>query len=1112
MPWVTSNGGGNYRWFGLNTNNQHAAYINLPYNCAVTKLRIIAAGYNTGTVATRAAIWVPYGSTLGQSSTFDMADGSEGTQYTYEPSITPVVLNAGNYWVGLYRNPSESHIFRTATGSGDGYTKTNTSGFPSIWDMGGAGTDSNDEPTVGAFYITTPDVATGASVTRNSDNNIVFGWYRNASSDKPVYKQHVERWDNITGNYYAKTTDNTTHLGGGWQTFTDVTVSGNKYYRYRVKAWNNAGYSSYLYSNYINTTPAAPSNVVATRSGGNVNITWTDNATNEDQFRIQRRESTDEGASWGSWADMSPATVSAGTTLATDTSPYVYGQYRVRAEETSQSLLSSYVESNEVVTLAAPDAPSGLSPDDTPFDASEEQNFTWNHNPTDGTAQTKFSLVVTKSGSTYPKEICNFTDYTDWTSYNATLSDSEEHTLGLGNVTRMSDSNDTAGYTAMYKSIPSLDLTHFDDSSASGTDDLIVFSFYMSDVSKATSLAVKLGDDNSNCYYTDVNPSVDLVDGYNRLEVAKSAFSTGGTPSGWDDITYLRVELYTTSGASSSYIESIYFMLADAADFSDYAGDSFVQFNEISNVSEALAVVADSFINGIDYTYKVATWGEYATGSGWSSEALFKCVTRPQGTIVTSETYPYSQLEVEWTYTQAESYDQVQYLCKLYDSNDILLETKQVSSIIADSETGSCLFETTLTNTTTYTITLQVQEANGLWSLETELEITTEFLQPTQPSISLQLNEMEGNVSISITNPEVVTEYQNQSTQDTYIDSDSSSTNYDEIGYLIAENDTGGGTTIRDILLDFNLDSFVGKTIVDAQLILYRSVTLVAGIDTKVNYIKTSWDDANVTYGTIPTLDTTDYDQHTHSAGDSETWDITDLVTDIADGTITDFEGLAVIATTTDGSIDTFYDSTNDELEPTVLIEISPENAETDHNIIYRSINGGDWETVADNVPVDTTVIDYIPNIGGNNNYYAQSVSLVPSVNSSAEVDLDISLTGTFFINGGENFELIARLIGDNKINENIGRNEVLKQYKGRSYPVKYQDSSLSQVIEFSSDCLIATRDTIEDIINNDGNIFYRDWRGRWFYASISKCTFEPKDPAAYQFSCTITRLNGVIE
>lgn len=940
MPWAVSNGGGSgYAWSGLNKYNQHAAKITLPSNCAVTQLRVIAAGYNTGTVATRLAIWNVGGSVRGQSASFNMSDGSESTQYTYTKSISSVVLSSGNYWVGLYRHPSESHIMQTTSGSGDGYRKTNTSSWANISSMSGYNTDGNDEPTVGAFYITAPYTPTSCSVSRNSDTSQTISWNRTANADRPISGFKLYRYDNITGSYYLKKTITGTWTTNGSNSYTDTTTTANRYYKYKVYAYNDAGNSSYSNEDDIRTTPTAPSYVTATRISGNVNITWHDNAASEQYYKVQRKTSSD-GISWSSYSTLT-STLAANSTNYLDTSPANYNYYKISALCTSPSLESAQVESNQVVILQAPDAPTALNPDSgNVFDASFNAYFFWQHNPKDSTAQTKFSL--------------------------------QYRIVGAGSWTA----------------------------------------------------------------------------------------------------------LYTEEVTSNNYT----------------------------------LVPGSTFVNGNDYEWQVKTWGDYATGSAWSSSATFTTSTEPVVTIVDPndvDKYEYSTLTVEWTYTQAESENQTQYIATLYDVDYNQLEEKLVSSSIASGNNDTCTFNYILENNTTYNVGVTAKSAEGLWSVYTDTEFTTEFLQPTKPSIALELDEEIGSINVEITNPDVVTEYEEQSSGDTYIDSDWVGSNYNGVGYIITENNTGTGTTIRHILLNFDLSFFIGKTVVASELTLYRSVILTPGIDSRVNYIKSSWDETTVTYSSIPTLDSTGHNEHTHTSGDSEKWDVSALVSDIADGTITDYEGMAIVATTTDGSTDRFYDSSNPGYEPVLYVEIEPENAETDHNVLYRSVNGGTWEVVENNIPKNTIVTDYIPNVGGNNNYYVEAVSAAPASMASDAADLDAELFGMFFLNGGNGYEKVVKLIGDISINEQINRDETIKQYAGRTYPVKYQGDNKIQKISFSADCPVEKYHDLVDILESVGNVFYRDWRGRWFLALLSESKFTTKAPQAYQFNTNITRLEG---
>jgi len=82
--------------------------------------------------------------------------------------------------------------------------------------------------------------------------------------------------------------------GTGTTTYTDATVAYGNSYTYQVKAMNGltpSGYSNQASVN-VPTLPAAPSNLTASGiagpTTGQVVLTWTDNATNETSFTVQR--------------------------------------------------------------------------------------------------------------------------------------------------------------------------------------------------------------------------------------------------------------------------------------------------------------------------------------------------------------------------------------------------------------------------------------------------------------------------------------------------------------------------------------------------------------------------------------------------------------------------------------------------------------------------------------------------------------------------------------------------------------------------------------------------------------------------------------------------------
>lgn len=1124
MPWiysVSSSTPPSYTYNGLNTNNQHAAAIALPSNCAITQIKVYASG-DGASVSTRLACWntsANGGAVKAQSATFTMASGSRsvGGQAWNTKTVTATYLTAGTYLFGLYRNPSGGHIVgTTATGVGTGYRKDNTATFPSIASMTGTGYDTqNKEPYTGVFYITAPNAPSSLSVSRNSDTSQTISFTNNATSDQPYDSIKLYRYDNITGTYYLKAT-----LSSSATNYTDTSTIANRYYKYKAFATNTAGNSSYSNEDDVNTTPSKPTSVVATRVLSNVQIAWVNPASNETTLTIQRKTSVD-GITWTSYATLS-STIAVNSTSYTDSSPANYNKYQVRANTTNPTLSSAYTESNEVIIQQPPNAPTGLTPDSIGVNTDDDDfKLKWTHNTVDGSEQTKFSIQIREETGVYPKVIDNCKDYTTWTASSSTLSNGVTTASKIRRDTNIKyvDSDNTASWTGAYKTISALNLTVFDDSSASTTADLIVFIFYIEDISKHLNFGIKLGTSNSNNYNVNYTVSTTFTNGWNKIAVAKSAFTTAGTVN-WNNITYLRVEGYTNANASTSPIvfESWY-MVKVTPTYANYADTFFTPFIELTDTSNIREYLTDTFINGNTFKWKVKTWGNATTGgtfsdgsSNWSDEATFTSVSAAVTTIVSPTTtadYEYSQLILEWTYTQAESYVQTQYLTKLYDSNGTLLETISNSSIISSGDNDSVTFTTSLINNSTYTITLEVKDTNDIWSETEEIEFDTNFLAPTTPTFDLELDTTDGSIDITIVNPDVISEYTEISTQDTYIINDgvNNGVNYDGTGELLLQGDSTPDN--KYILLDFDLSSIIGKTITNATLTLSRKTTLTPGIDSTVNYITTSWDETTITYTGIPTLDTTDYDDHTHVDGSDESWDITSLISDISDGTITDFEGLAIVPTVTDGSNDVFYDSSNTGLEPKIIVEITPENSEADYNRVYRSVDDGIYKLILDDVPLNTTVTDYIPTIGGNNKYYIEAVSTVPSISQSLISELDVLMTGVYFINGGNNFEDSVKIVGDVTLSEIRTQAQTLKQFEGRTYPVKYQGEYKNQDITFSCDLPFEYYDTLCNIIEYTGNIYFRGFRSRWFLCAITNSRFVKKDNYAYTFSCNIRRIES---
>ncbi|MEP1892329.1 MAG: fibronectin type III domain-containing protein, partial [Cyclobacteriaceae bacterium] len=166
----------------------------------------------------------------------------------------------------------------------------------------------------------TPAAPSNLSLTVASASQINLAWTDNTSSETG-YK--VERSTN-GGSFTEIAT-----LGANVDTYEDTGLVAETSYTYRVRAYNGAGNSDYSNEETgvtLNTPPPAPSNLsVSVISSTQVNLSWSDNASNEDGFSI---EESVNGGSYVAVASVSTNTTSYSRTGLTASTPY---SYRVRA-------------------------------------------------------------------------------------------------------------------------------------------------------------------------------------------------------------------------------------------------------------------------------------------------------------------------------------------------------------------------------------------------------------------------------------------------------------------------------------------------------------------------------------------------------------------------------------------------------------------------------------------------------------------------------------------------------------------------------------------------------------------------------------------------------------
>lgn len=246
--------------------------------------------------------------------------------------------------------------------------------------------------TTGKRPIGAPDEPTSVNVSRVSDTKQTVTWTRvnPTAASKPYQSQELRRWDRASDTY--KTIAN---LSASATSYSDTSTRISSQYRYAIRAKNSAGSSALVYSDYISTKPYSPNTVKATKSGGDIRVTW----TNPTSPRITAIEVwlVQDGVLAGSVHVQLSGSPTSWTHVSPD--PGSTWAYRLKTQSGADSndaapnLYSDFsTQSNTVQLLTNPAPPTNLKPSSLAFDATDDLTFTWQHNDIDSTAQTAYQV------------------------------------------------------------------------------------------------------------------------------------------------------------------------------------------------------------------------------------------------------------------------------------------------------------------------------------------------------------------------------------------------------------------------------------------------------------------------------------------------------------------------------------------------------------------------------------------------------------------------------------------------------------------------------------------------------------------------------------------------
>lgn len=276
-----------------------------------------------------------------------------------------------------------TETFTVARGS----SKKSVSVSGKVWQLNASsaysrGSTASGKVTIPAVDYDAPSAPSSCSASRASDTQAKVTWKNGSTSTtRPRSSTKVER--QTDSGSWAQVAS----VGASATNFTDNSISANRRYRYRVRAYGAGGYSTYSTSGYIYTTPSAPRSVSAAVTGAGTSVRITVDGSNATWASAWEVQSSLNGGAWtavGTFTSF-PTTADIGG-----------GTVRLRARSLRGSLASAWTESAEITTITPPLAPAvtvaggaSVAPTGTDLVVS------WVPNHPDGSAQTSAQVEYT---------------------------------------------------------------------------------------------------------------------------------------------------------------------------------------------------------------------------------------------------------------------------------------------------------------------------------------------------------------------------------------------------------------------------------------------------------------------------------------------------------------------------------------------------------------------------------------------------------------------------------------------------------------------------------------------------------------------------------------------
>jgi hypothetical protein len=221
---------------------------------------------------------------------------------------------------------------------------SNTSYVYRVRAQNSAGYSAYTSTATATTQATAPLAPTVLTATAASSTQINLSWVDNSNNETSF---SIERAPGGTTTFIEIAI-----VGAGITTYQNTGLTASTAYVYRARAYNSAGYSAYTNTATATTSaqsvtvPTAPTSLTTTAaSTTQINLSWTDNSSNETSFSIER-------APGGTTTFTEIATVGAGVTTYQNTGLTASTSYAYRVRAYNSAGYSGYTNTSTATTTA----------------------------------------------------------------------------------------------------------------------------------------------------------------------------------------------------------------------------------------------------------------------------------------------------------------------------------------------------------------------------------------------------------------------------------------------------------------------------------------------------------------------------------------------------------------------------------------------------------------------------------------------------------------------------------------------------------------------------------------------------------------------------------------